>query len=249
MRVAGKYVFLISSIILISLHLSVWIQDNHAFSVRKVFVSGTHLLSSEEVMAVARVDTAGSIWDTDIEIIEERIRALPPVRDVSVSRMFPSNIHIEVEERRPVALLAGNGLWGIDREGVLLPRFRPEVGLDFPIITGFRVKDQVVGQPIRDANILQVARFLADLQTQVPVVYNLLSEITVSELFGIRAILVEQNTPVYFGKKNLIKRSKKLQAAWEYLASERKLARVLYLDLRYDDQVIVKKRMKNRAHT
>lgn len=242
MRVAGKYMFISTSIILVILHLSVWIQDNQAFTVRKVFISGQHLLENEEILRVAQVDTVGSIWETDIESIEARLRELPQVRDVSVARVFPSNIHINIEERRPVALLISNGLWGIDGDGVLLPRFRPQVGLDFPVITGIRLPDQVAGQVVEEPRLRELAAFLAELQSQVPVVYNLISEVTISKMDGVRAMMVDRHIPVYFGRGKLIRKSKKLQAAWEYLTGGGKLSNVLYLDLRYDEQVIVKKK-------
>ena len=242
MRVAGKYVFLATSLILVILHMSVWIQDNQAFSVKQIIVKGTDLLEKKDVLTAANVDTAVSIWDTDIEVIEERLRDLPQVHDVVVTRRFPSNIYIDVYERKPVALLISNGLWGVDAGGYLLPRFRAEVGMDFPVITGFKATEQVAGARVADPRVVLLANFLGDLQNTGPVIYNLISEVTMNEIFGVQAIMVGKNMPVYFGKGKLLKKCKKLQAAWEYLASERKLDDIHYLDLRFDGQVIAKQK-------
>ncbi|MFQ5629533.1 MAG: cell division protein FtsQ/DivIB [bacterium] len=249
MRVAGKYVFLSTSIILVILHLSVWIQDNHAFSVKKIIVTGNNLIHVTDVLSAAKIDSAESIWDTDIELIQERLADLPQVQSANITRLFPSNILIHVQERKPVAIIISNGLWGIDREGVLLPQFRANVGLDFPVITRLRLKEQIPGTKVDNSKVIALANFLGELQASGPVIYNLISEVTMNESYGVKAITVEKNMPIYFGKKNLLGKSKKLKAAWEYLASENKLEKILYLDLRFDGQVIAKQKTKSRTHT
>ena len=249
MRVAGKYVFLSTSIILVILHLSVWIQDNHAFSVKKVVVTGNNLLDVADVLSAAKIDSAESIWDTDIGLIQERLAGIPQVQKVEITRLFPSNILININERKPVAILISNGLWGVDREGVLLPRFSANVGLDFPVIAGLHLKEQIPGAKVANSKIAALADFLGELQDSGPVIYNLISEVTMNEIYGVKAITVGKNLPIYFGKENLLAKSKRLNAAWEYLASERKLNNILYLDLRFDDQVIAKKKTKARTHT
>jgi cell division protein FtsQ len=249
MRAAGKYVFFSTSLILVLLHLSVWIQDNHAFSVQKIIVTGNSLLDTADVLATAKIDSAENIWDTDLEKIRQRLKELPQVRTVEVSRMFPSRLLINIKERQPVALVISNGLWGVDREGYLLPRYRFEVGMDFPVITGLNIKERRPGSKIENAKIVALAEFLGALQVSGPVVYYLISEVTMNDIYGVKAITVEKNIPVYFGKENLLRKSKKLTAAWEYLASEHKLDDILYLDLRFDDQVVARQKTKSRNHT
>lgn len=249
MRVAGKYVFFSTSLILVLLHLSVWIQDNQAFSVQKIIVTGNSLLDTADVLSTAKIDSAENIWDTDLEKIQERLLELPQVRTVDVSRMFPSRLLININERKPVALVISNGLWGVDQDGYLLPRYRFEVGMDFPVITGLNVKEQIPGSKIENAKIVVLAEFLGELQVSGPVVYHLISEVTMNDTYGVKAITVEKNIPIYFGKDNLLRKCKKLNATWEYLASEDKLDEILYLDLRFDDQVIAKQKTKSRNHT
>ena len=249
MRVAGKYVFFSTSIILVFLHLSVWIQDNHAFSVKKVVVSGNRLLETEDVLAAAKVDSAESIWDTDINRIQAKLAELPQVRQVEVSRMFPSNIRIDIRERQPVAILISNGLWGIDREGVLLPRFRPEIGLDFPVITGMHIKEHLPGEKVDNSKLVVLAEFIGELQEAEPIIYSLISEVTMNATYGVRATMVEKNIPVYFGKDRLLNKSKKLKVAWEHFASEGQFDQILYLGLRFNDQVIAKKKQGTINHT
>ena len=176
-----------------------------------MIVAGNQLLEKNDVLAAAKIDSSESIWDTDLERIREKLARLPQVKSVEVSRMFPSNIRIDIEERKPVALLISNGLWGIDRDGILLPRFRPEVGLDFPVITGLHVKEHLPGKPVTNSRVLALADFLGELQENGPIVYSLISEITMNATYGVKAILVEKNVPVYFGTNRLIGKRKVLE--------------------------------------
>ncbi|MCA9733831.1 FtsQ-type POTRA domain-containing protein, partial [candidate division KSB1 bacterium] len=134
MKLAGRYIFLITSAVLIVLNLSVWIQDNHAFSVKKVLISGISLLDARNVIEAADIDTDSHILEADVRSVKNKLEVLPQVKKVRVSRVFPSSIRIQIEERKPVALIIDNGIWGIDEEGVLLPRFRSKHGLDYPVI-------------------------------------------------------------------------------------------------------------------
>ncbi len=241
-RNAGKYVFFATSLILLLLHLSVWIQDNHAFTVRKIMVSGNNLLEEAELLELARVDTVGSIWNTEVKRIEERIAELPEIAKVEVARTFPSSIRVRVQEREPVAVLLDNGLWGLDREGVLLPRFKPKVGMDYPVIVGLRLKQHLPGEVVDNENVARLAGFLGDLQKANSFVYHLISEATYTETNGVQFLTTEEQLPVILGGGGWVKKCKKLGAAWRHFQTTKKLENVARLDLRFDEQIVLKRK-------
>lgn len=231
-----------TSLILVILHLSLWIQDNHAFSVKKVVIRGASLLEPQEILQAARVDGQVNVMHADVRTIEQHLSQLPEVKDVRVSRIFPSSLRIEIEERRPVALLIDNGIWGIDADGILLPRFRQGFGYDYPVITGFRLKKHVPGKRIKNEKLVMLAKFVGELQAAQPGVYALISEITMNELSGITFLTVEHNLPVILGTEQLLKRCRKFEAAYQYLLSVEKIQKIKYVDLRFDGQVIAKRK-------
>lgn len=247
MRRAGKYVFFSSSVVLALLHLSVWINDNHAFSLRKVFVTGTEILSAEAILKLVESDSIENVWKADVRALESRIEELPQIQRVSISRTFPSSLRISVVERAPVAIVLDNGIWGVDASGFLLPRFRPEVGLDFPVIVGLRLAEYVPGKVIDNPRIITIAAFLAELRRANPVVYNAISEITYKEPVGIKLHMVDASLPVFLGKEKLVQKCAELRATWQYLLREKKLQEIQYLDVRYDGQVILKHRTRQNS--
>ena len=242
MKVAGKFVFVSTSVILIVLHLSVWIQDNHAFAVKNVFVYGNSLLTTSEITKAAQVDRHSHILKTDLQAIRGRLESVPEIKSVRVARILPSSLRIEVTERKPIALIIDNGIWGIDSEGYVLPRFHAEHGLDYPVIAGFRLGQYIPGKKIDNSRVLALVGFLRELKLTTPAVYHMISEITSNDLVGIKILTVRDNLPIFLGKSRLLQKCSDLEVAYNFLVSEKKINNIRYLDLRFEDQIVAKRK-------
>ncbi|MDQ7051713.1 MAG: FtsQ-type POTRA domain-containing protein [candidate division KSB1 bacterium] len=158
MRKAGKIVFFSTSLLLIVMHLSLWIQDNQAFSVQNIRVTGAYLVSADEILQAAHDEAQKHIFKADLRTIEKRLAKFPQVKSVRVSRVFPNSIRIELEEREPVAVIIDNGIWGVDAEGVLLPRQQTVRGLDFPVIVGLQLRSYIAGEVVKNPRIRELAK-------------------------------------------------------------------------------------------
>ncbi|WP_121252575.1 cell division protein FtsQ/DivIB [Nocardioides ferulae] len=89
-------------------------------SVAGVEVRGTDLLSREEVRAAAAVPTGDPVATVDLAGVEARVEALAPVRSAEVSRQWPDQVLVVVEERVAVAVVElGGRLRGMDADGVV----------------------------------------------------------------------------------------------------------------------------------
>lgn len=83
-----------------------------------VEVEGTSLLTADEVLAAAAVETGGPLATVDLGAIESRVANVDAVASVDVSRQWPHDIVIEVVERTPVAVVdVGPGLRYVDATG------------------------------------------------------------------------------------------------------------------------------------
>lgn len=79
------------------------------FVVRHVEVSGTSLLTVDQVTAAASIDPATQIVRLDAAAVADRIRQLPQVADVEVRRVPFDRVSILVTERVAVAVVASPG--------------------------------------------------------------------------------------------------------------------------------------------
>jgi cell division protein FtsQ len=101
--------------------LLVWLVYFSSFlSVKGVDVEGVHQLSADQIRAAAAVPEGDALATVDLNLIRTRVEALAPVRSADVSREWPDQVLISVEEREPVAVVEIAGqLRGMDAEGVV----------------------------------------------------------------------------------------------------------------------------------
>ncbi len=96
-----------------------------ALSVQGVDVVGTRTLSDDDVRETADVPTGGPLATVDLVAIQRRVASLAVVRNVEVSRQWPHDVLIEIEEREPVAVVdRGGQLRAVDAEGAVFGSYR-----------------------------------------------------------------------------------------------------------------------------
>lgn len=96
-----------------------------ALSARAVTVSGAKVLTKAEVLGAAGVTTGTPLVWVDPGSVAERVAGLPPVAEVTVSRVWPDGVRIAVTERRPaLAIRAGGGYLLADSTGVVFQAVR-----------------------------------------------------------------------------------------------------------------------------
>ncbi|WP_229890718.1 cell division protein FtsQ/DivIB [Streptomyces mashuensis] len=88
--------------------------------VTRVEVSGTHVLTPDEVREAAEVPLGEPLVSVDTDAVEQRLRRrVRRIRSVDVVRSWPHAIGLEVTERQPEAVLERGGRYiEIDTAGV-----------------------------------------------------------------------------------------------------------------------------------
>lgn len=100
-----------------------------AFQVQEVSISGARLLSEVQVRSVADV-MATNVFLIDPAEVEGLLEAYPEIEQAQVQVRWPSQVEIELSERRPVVIWDDGGRsWWLSREGVALIRRETEIGL------------------------------------------------------------------------------------------------------------------------
>ena len=132
-------------------------------SVTGVEVRGVAQLSAAQVREAARVPEGEALARVDLGRIRSRVEALAPVRSADVSRQWPDQVLIEVEERVAVAVVELEGrLQGMDDEGVVF-RDYAQVPAGLPRVeTGGATGSEA----LREAALV-VASLPADLQARI----------------------------------------------------------------------------------
>ena len=209
------------------------LREADTFRVRQVEVVGTRFLEPYAVVRAAGLDRAASIFD-DADAWRAGVRTLALVDDVTVRRVFPSRIQLEVREVEPVALIAAGSLRPVDAAGRLLELDPAGIALDLPVLTGVVVDGgRVVEGPSRGAvetvaALLSTAPGLAENVSQADLEGRAL-RLTFRER-EVTAVLTAGAGPVELTQ---------LRLAMADLTGRGELEQVRTIDVRFRDQVVV----------
>jgi len=134
------------------------------FAVREIQVRGGAKVSGDEIIAMAGLRQGMSIWQVDLVGIEKKIARYPWVRRVLARRDFPRRIIIEVEERKPKAIVAVRKLYYVDGDGVVFKEVAAGDNVKFPLLTGLHAEELMAAGPalrqrLRDA--IRLAEMMA----------------------------------------------------------------------------------------
>lgn len=112
------------AVLVVLLGGAVWVVGfTGVLGVRHVTVTGTRTLGADEVLAAAAVPDRQPLARVDTGGVAGRIRALPGIERVAVTRSWPGTLRITVTERHGVALVVRDGaLWLVDPDGVVFQR-------------------------------------------------------------------------------------------------------------------------------
>jgi len=75
----------------------------------------------------------GNILLADIGHLQQTIKDYEWIKAVQIRKIFPDSLRIEIEERKPVAILQTDDLYLIDEEGHLLEKIDSAENLSFPL--------------------------------------------------------------------------------------------------------------------
>ena len=105
---------------------SVWLVFfSSALSVNGVEVRGARTLDAADVRAAAAVPTGEPLARVDLDAIRSRVEALAVVRSADVTRQWPDEVLIEIEERVAIAVVdLGGEVRGMDKDGVVFREYR-----------------------------------------------------------------------------------------------------------------------------
>jgi cell division protein FtsQ len=116
-----------------------WVND--WTEIQQLTVLGLDHLSREEIIMKLDLPQPSSLWSIDPALLTEQLEAHPWIRSVTFDRVFPHSLVVQVEERRPAAVLEALGKgYFLDVDGYVLPVEIAEASRGLPVLEGMTVK-------------------------------------------------------------------------------------------------------------
>lgn len=215
------------------------------FHVRTVEVEGTRFLDPDEVTRVMSLPSGRSIWD-DPEPLLERLRGHVLVHDVRIRRRLPATLVVEVVERKPVALLPTPVLTPVDGEGRLLPVDPGDHRLDLPILQPVR-EPWREGVTLTPAEVRTLAGEVERLATTEPGTLANVSELAADGWGDVLLRLADPGVTLHYSPPLAPGRLREGLRVLSDALDRRPGEIPEVVDLRYDDQVVVRFRHPNRS--
>ncbi len=107
------------------------------FGIDGVTISGAHEMSERDILASSGITTRDSLLFLDVAAIRARLKETPLVRDVSVRKLYPGRLAIDVQERVPFAVWQAHGqVQIVSADGMAIDQFNDERFTKLPFVVG-----------------------------------------------------------------------------------------------------------------
>ena len=210
-------------------------------SAASIQTTGNSELSRADLLSVFGSDIGRNIFFVPLGQRAAQLESIPWVKHATVMRVLPDQLRVSIVERKPVAFLrVGSSISLIDAEGVVLdmtPELMAKHHFDFPVITGI---DPAIPLAIRAQRMQLYQHFLTALGGVGPHIADQVSEIDLADPEDVRAMFNYggHELLLHFGYTNFATRYRNY--ASHIQAWEQQYPKLASIDLRYDDQVVLR---------
>ncbi len=212
-----------------------------SLTAQSVAFSGLHVVAETDAKAWAGVPLNKPLFGLNLSNVADRIGSQAYMKHADVYREFPDVVRIEITERQPIASLNNGQMYFVDDEDVLLPYIHPAARVDVPVISGVAGIGNVhAGETISSNELYQAIEILKLAREIDTSLYRMISEINMGNGGDITLTTVDGAIPIFLGRDDYGKKLVTFRAFWASVGKEQGVGALQSVDLRYDDQVVVR---------
>lgn len=208
------------------------------FRIEQVQVQGGQHLNEQQVVALSDLEPGINTFSLDLDLIGRKVAENPWVRDAHVQRVFPRQIDIRIEERRPIAIINLGYLYYLDDRGEVFKVLEQSDSLDFPVVTGFDYGKIEQRDPQSAADLKTIVALLEDLQQRERFNLQQISEVHRECGGGFALYTMTGGVKVRIGRDGFKRKLDRLERIYAEL--QQRLQILDYIDLNVDEKVIVR---------
>ncbi len=131
------------------------------FGIEAVSIAGARELHESEILAAGGIDSKSSLLFVDVNAVRARLAAMPLVQDVSVRKLFPNRLIVDITEREPFAIWQKGGVLKlVASDGAPIAEMHDARFAGLPFVVG-------EGANLRIAEFRRIVEAAGDLQGRV----------------------------------------------------------------------------------
>jgi cell division septal protein FtsQ len=221
---------------------SAFLHTSKIFLIRDIFVEES--LGEVKLPELEKLK-GHNIFLVDLVKVENKVQTkFPHIGDLKILRHFPDGIAVTGFLRRPVVEAALNGhTLEISADGYFLRHVERE-GDPLPVVRGLKSANAVAGERVADENLLLAMNIVELIKSARALSALGFREVDISDPLKITCRFRDEamNFDVFIEKDRVADKLKVLSAIVE--RSDLELAQVKYIDLRFEEPVIGRKKTK-----
>jgi len=209
------------------------------FRLQNIEVSSAKRLTQDEILALAGVAAGQNLARMDLKRIGEQISQNPWVETVRIHRYFPDRLSISISEREPLAVVNMGYIYYLDKKGNVFKVLNQGDRLDYPVVTGFSEEDMTSNPAGTKEALKTTCELLAALRERGAFILADVSEIHYDKGYGFTLFTASGALPVKVGSGDFAAKVDRFARIYRELMAQK--ASLQYIDLDYNDKIIVKK--------
>ncbi len=184
------------------------------FRVREIEVQGGRKIPKETLLSLTVIEGMPNLFSVKLKEVIKRLEAHPWIEQVRVRKVFPNKILIQIEERKPMAIIQLEDLYYIDAKGEIFSTVGEGDEYNYPYLTGLsrRVLEKDPTEAKRlIAKALEILRIVG--KEKLPPLEEI-SEIHMEKAFGIQCFTKAGGVEVRMGWEDFGEKLAKLSLIW-----------------------------------
>ena len=205
-------------LVLLFLFIGHWIYvhllGDPYFRVREIEVEGGRKIPKETLLSLTVIEGMPNLFSVKLKEVTRRLETHPWIEQVRAGKVFPNRILIQIEERKPVAIIQLEELYYIDAKGEIFSRVGEGDEYNYPYLTGLtrRVLEKDPTEAKRlISQALEILR-LARQEKSAPL--KEISEIHMERTFGIHCFTRTEGVEVKMGWEDFGEKLERLSLIW-----------------------------------
>ncbi len=221
-----------------------WEKEKYSSYKPTVMIEGYSVLDNDYYLKYLESSISNEIFKLNSKDIIDKLYQHPYISAARVSYRYPDKLIIEIRERTPFARLNNNldGTILLDENCFVLPIIEGLDNYSLPILSRFNSDPTLypIGEKSLSFKIRDTINWLKKLNQKYPDLYQSISEIFLANNDEINLVLTENPTRIMLGNENTHYKIDLIKHFQKTLNNKKEITDFAYLDMRYNNQVIVK---------
>lgn len=200
---AVKLALFTAALAVLGIHVLEYMNSSPRFSIAHIAVTGNSHVTARKIITESGIVEGEKIFRINLARSAAAIREIPWIRDVRVQRMLPNEVHIEVTERKPAALVLSKDIFYIDSEAKVVTGYDSSEGIDAPIITAKALGPLKPGDTVEIEGIAEALDIIRLVDTMGVAENMRISEINIDDPANILMIAEQSGANILIGSGDL----------------------------------------------